>query len=71
MGSGIQNLNVDSVRKYRLPITSLIEQEEIVRVVDDKFSAIDRFEDEIVIQLRKSEVNKQSILSSAFSGSLQ
>lgn len=68
MGSGIQNLNVDSVRKYRLAITSIEEQVEIIRVVDAKFAGIDRLESEISRQLIRTEMNKQSILSSAFSG---
>ena len=38
MGSGIQNLNVESVRKYKLGLPSLAEQKEIVRLVDQYFA---------------------------------
>ncbi|GAB7230961.1 restriction endonuclease subunit S [Vibrio rotiferianus] len=70
MGSGIQNLNVESVRKYRLGLPSIIEQNEIVRLVDQYFA----FADTIEAQVKKAQARvdnlTQSILAKAFRGEL-
>lgn len=70
MGSGIQNLNVESVRKYHLGLPSVEEQTEIVRLVEQYFA----FADTIEAQVKKAQVRvdnlTQSILAKAFRGEL-
>ncbi|MCU7865469.1 MAG: restriction endonuclease subunit S [Candidatus Thiodiazotropha sp. (ex Lucinoma borealis)] len=69
-GAGKPGLNLDNLKTLQIAFPSIEEQEEIVRLVDQRFASVQRLEDELVIQLRKSEKNKQSILFSAFSGRL-
>lgn len=70
LGSGIQNLNVESVRKYRIPLPSIEEQTEIVRRVEELFAFADQIEQQV--KNAQSRVNNltQSILAKAFRGEL-
>ena len=49
---------------------SLPEQKEIVRLLDEQFTAIEQNEREIDAGLKRSQVLRQSILQKAFSGQL-
>ena len=68
--AGIYKINQGLLTRYRLPICSLPEQQEIVRVLDEQFEVIERNEREIDGALRKSEALRQSILHRAFTGRL-
>jgi len=69
-GGNQPNLNLSKVREISLPLPLIAEQAEIVLQVEKKIEAIKRLENDLDIQLFKAEKNKQSILSSAFSGNL-
>ena len=70
VGSGLQNLNVESVRKYKIPLPSLNEQKEIVRQVERFFLFADQIEKQV--RSAQTRVNNltQSILAKAFHGDL-
>jgi type I restriction enzyme, S subunit len=51
-------------------VCSLPEQQEIVRLLDEQFEAIERNERELDAALKRSEALRQSILKRAFSGRL-
>lgn len=53
-----------------LPLCSLPEQQEIVRLLDEQFSVIEENEREIDAALKRSEALRQSILKKAFTGQL-
>lgn len=69
-GAGKPGLNLDNVRSLVVPIPSLPEQQEIVRLLDEQFTVIEQNEREIDTALKRSEVLRQSILKKAFSGQL-
>jgi len=69
-GGNQPNLNLTKVRDITLPLPALVEQNEIVARIEQKFETVERLENDIEAQLLKIEINKQSILASAFSGSL-
>ena len=70
MGSGIQNLNVENVRKYKVPLPSLREQSEIVRLVEQYFALADTLEKNLVNAKQRVDNLTQSILAKAFRGEL-
>ena len=70
-GGNQPNLNLTKVREISLPLPPLVEQAEIVTQVEQKFEVINRLDNEIEKQLFKTDVNKQSVLVSAFSGRLK
>jgi type I restriction enzyme S subunit len=53
-----------------LPLCSLPEQQQIVRLLDEQFEAIERNERELDAALKRSEALRQSILKKAFAGRL-
>jgi type I restriction enzyme S subunit len=53
-----------------MPLCSLPEQQEIVRLLDEQFEAIERNERELDAALQRSEALRQAILKKAFSGRL-
>lgn len=69
-GSAQPNLSANNVRLYTVPLCSLPEQREIVRLLDEQFEVIERNEQEIDTALRKSEALRQAILKKAFTGRL-
>jgi type I restriction enzyme S subunit len=68
--SGLHTLSVSKVASLAIPLPSLPEQQEIVRILDEQFEAIGRNEREIDVALKRSEALRQSILKKAFSGRL-
>ncbi|MGB1201676.1 MAG: restriction endonuclease subunit S, partial [Cognaticolwellia aestuarii] len=70
MGSGIQNLNVESVRKYKILLPSIDEQTQIVRRVEELFAFADRIEQKANAALERVNNLTQSILAKAFRGEL-
>ena len=63
-------LGLTELRFWPVPVCSLPEQQEIVRILDEQFEAIGRNEREIDAALKRSEALRQSILKKAFSGRL-
>ncbi len=68
--AGIYKINQALLNRYRLPVCSLPEQQEIVRLLDEQFTVIEQNEREIDTALKRSEALRQSILKKAFSGQL-
>jgi len=68
--SGLHTLSISKVCGLQLPITCIAEQEEILSILDEKLSEVQRMQSEIEINLQKSEALRQSILKRAFSGKL-
>ncbi|MCX6964988.1 MAG: restriction endonuclease subunit S [Verrucomicrobia bacterium] len=66
----MRNIGQESIRSIVVPVCSLSEQHEIVRLLDEQFEVIERNEREIDAALRRSEALRQSILKKAFSGQL-
>jgi type I restriction enzyme S subunit len=67
--SGV-NITQTAFLQLALPIPSLPEQQEIVRLLDEQFEVIERNESEIDAALRRSEALRQAILKKAFTGQL-
>jgi type I restriction enzyme S subunit len=53
-----------------VPVPSILEQKEILRILEAQFEAIEQNEREIDAALERSEALRQSILKKAFSGQL-
>jgi type I restriction enzyme S subunit len=70
-GSLIQHMYTTQLVEFEFPLPPVDEQLEIVKVIEQKLSAIEHIELTIDEQCDKSDVNKQSILASAFSGDLE
>jgi type I restriction enzyme S subunit len=67
-GATRPRINTTQLKELEVPICSYLEQLEVVRITIDKFEAIARLENDIDIQLLKADKNKQSVLTSAYSG---
>ncbi len=63
-------LGLKELRFWPVPVCSLPEQQEIVRLLDEQFEAVERNEREIDAALKRSEALRQSILHRAFTGQL-
>lgn len=72
--TGISDSGVNLTQKrfieLKIPYPSNAEQKQLIRLAYEKTGAISRLEKELESQSVKAEKNKQSILSSAFSGRL-
>ena len=69
-GVGINHLSAFKFAQIALPLCSLAEQQEIVRLLEERFVAIEQQEREINSALNQAEMLRQSILKNAFSGQL-
>jgi len=69
--SGVNNINSGELQSLVIAVCSREEQEEVSCMVDFKLSAVEKLVYELELDLVKAEQNKQSILSSAFSGHLE
>ena len=68
--SGLHTLSVSKISRLQVPYCSLVEQQEIVRILDEQFTAIEQNGREIDQALKRSEALRQSILVNAFKGVL-
>jgi type I restriction enzyme S subunit len=68
--SGLHTLSVSKVQRLPVPLCSLPEQQEIVRLLDEQFEVIERNERELDAALKRSEALRQAILKKAFTGRL-
>ena len=75
----ISGKTTDTVRRFfsltnfkqiAVPIPGINEQKEALKLIEEKIGAADRLEGDIDSELKKINANKQSILATAFSGSL-
>jgi type I restriction enzyme S subunit len=69
-GVGNQDLGLTRMVNIVLAICSIEEQEEVIKIVDDKMSVIDQLDQTLAAALQQSEALRQSILKKAFSGQL-
>ena len=65
-----KNINLTTLENLVVPTTSLPEQKEIVRLLEEQFTAIEQNEREIDAALERSAALRQAILKKAFSGKL-
>lgn len=68
--AGQSGVSGSDIKETAVPLCSLPEQQEIVRILEEQFSAIEQNEQEIDAALERSEALRQSILKKAFSGKL-
>lgn len=64
------SLTHTKIGTVEIPLCSLPEQQEIVRILDEQFEVVERNEREIDAALKRSEALRQSILKKAFTGQL-
>jgi len=69
-GVGRPRINTTQLGESFVPLCSLPEQEEIVRLLEEQFTVIEQNEREIAAALKRSEALRQSILKKAFTGQL-
>ena len=69
-GGAQPNISGKQINAYEIPVPSLPEQQEIVRLLDEQFTVIEQNERELDAGLKRSEALRQSILKKAFSGQL-
>ena len=69
-GVGINHLSAFKFAQIELPLCSLAEQQEIVRLLEKRFAAIEWQEREIDLALKRAETLRQAILKKAFAGQL-
>ena len=68
--SGVNNINAKELQELHVPICTVAEQAEIVRILDAQFKAADALDAEIDAALTRAEALRQSTLKKALSGRL-
>ena len=68
--SGVNNINAKELQELYVPICSIAEQAEIVRILDSRLDAATALDAEIDAALTQAKTLRQSILNRAFSGQL-
>ena len=68
--SGVNNINTGEIQNLIVPLPSMVEQVELLKFLGISTPNIGVAEHEIEVQLKKSEVLRQSVLKKAFSGQL-
>jgi type I restriction enzyme, S subunit len=69
-GANQPNMYLHHIRKIPIPIAPLLEQQEIIKKIEESFSMIEKTDSLIPISLLKSKTLRQSILKKAFEGKL-
>ncbi len=69
-GTTMDVLNLTIIQEIPFPLCSLLEQEEIIKELQSKFSILEALEDGIKESIKKVQALRQSILQKAFSGKL-
>ncbi|NTV26666.1 MAG: restriction endonuclease [Chlorobiaceae bacterium] len=69
-GVNQSNINGEKLINYPFPYCSILEQQKIVEILDEKLSVIDVSLDNIEDNIARAEALRQSILKKAFSGQL-
>jgi type I restriction enzyme S subunit len=70
IGIGLKNLNVDNVRKFRIPLPPLKTQQQIVSKIEELFSELDKGIEELKTAQQQLKVYRQAVLKWAFEGKL-
>jgi type I restriction enzyme S subunit len=70
IGIGLKNLNVDNVRKFKVPIPPLPEQQAIVAKIEELLSELDNGKQQLLTAQQQLKVYRQSLLKWAFEGKL-
>ena len=68
--AGIYKINQSHVRGFLLPLPSLAEQSEIVRILEERLEDANALQVEINANLARADALRQSILNRAFAGKL-
>lgn len=66
----VQHLHLEDIRKLKLPLPPLSEQNEIVKIVESKLSVVEKLEKLVDENIKKAQNLKQSILKKTFEGEL-
>ena len=69
-GSNQPGLNVSMIKEFEIPICSLTEQHEIVKIIEKKLNDFDNNRTNIKLRLNDLEMLRKSILKQAFGGKL-
>ena len=69
-GVGRPRINTTQLKELHVPVCSLTEQAEIVRILDERLEAAEVLDCEIDANLPRADALRQSILKKAFSGQL-
>lgn len=69
-GTGSPHINVGNIKNFDIPIPSIELQEQIVALIEKKFSVCDSIEQTVDTTLSQAEALRQSILKKAFEGGL-
>lgn len=70
IGIGLKNLNVDNVRKYRIPLPPKPIQQAIVSKIEELFSELDKGIENLRMAQQQLKTYRQSVLKWAFEGKL-
>lgn len=69
-GTGSPHINVGDIKEFKIPISSLEEQSNIVRQIEEQLSSCDNVEKTVDAILAQADAMRQSILKQAFEGTL-
>ncbi len=69
-GTTMDILNLGMIQRLPYPLCSVIEQDKILEILEEKFSEVDQLDQTITTALQQAEALRQSILKKAFSGQL-
>lgn len=70
IGIGLKNLNVDNVRKFKIPLPPLPEQRAIVAKIEELFSSLDSGIADLQKAQAQLKIYRQAVLKKAFEGEL-
>lgn len=68
--SGLYTLSISKASSLAIPVTSMAEQQQVLREIDSRFSVLDQLEKAVDHGLQQAEGLRQSILKKAFEGRL-
>ena len=63
-------LNLGMIQRLPYPLCSVAEQDQIIEIIEERFSIVDQLDQTIITALQQAEALRQSILKKAFSGQL-
>lgn len=69
-GTTVESVDVQKLKNYKIPVTSLENQAQIVKEIEARLSVCDAVEQQIKDSLTQAEALRQSILKKAFEGRL-
>jgi restriction endonuclease S subunit len=67
-GAIVKNLNIDIVKEVIIPLPKMTEQANIVKILDEKYSTIEKVKDLLKEQSSYIDALSSSILRKAFNG---